>query len=179
MFNMYDDVGVKTVVQNPYKLKELEAIAPTHNRVTEEKNRQQEQSSEYKMSEEAKKVYKNMANLHVEEEILHVSQLMHSEVVTVRETETIHECWLKMEEHNLKQIPIVKVNGNIKGLATMTNIAKSLIEHRDNPDYIDHTSINSIAIKDVMTVEPVTDVRIRYCCYLFINLIHSSSCLCS
>ncbi len=161
MFNMYDDIGIKTQVSNPYNVKKLEAIAPTHNRVTDKKEQESKNKQSFAdhLNNEAKNTYKKMANIHVEEEILHVSQLMHSEIITIQEDQSIYECWQLMEESDLKQIPVIGIDGKIKGLATMKNMLNSLVENRNNSEYIMQTQIIKITKKDIMTAEPISDIR--------------------
>ena len=160
MFNMYDDVGVKTPIDRPYEVKKLEPSSPIHNRVNEKKDQNSNSSSFHEhLSDEAKSAYKKMANIHVEEQILHAYQIMSAIVVTVKENSTIYDCWLLMEEHDLKQIPVIGLNGKIKGLATMKNIAKSLVDNLHNARYIHETVIDAITIHNIMTAEPISDIR--------------------
>ncbi|MCK5110400.1 MAG: CBS domain-containing protein [Arcobacteraceae bacterium] len=163
MFNMYDDVGIKTKIPDPYKVKKLDMSSPIENRVSEKKEQEQEQNEQLSqhtnMSNEAKNAYKKMANIHVDEEILHAYQLMSSKVVTVKSTDNIYNCWLKMEENDLKQIPVVGLTGKLTGLATMRNIVKSMIEHKEDSQYINNATVDSIAIHDIMTAEPISDIR--------------------
>jgi len=111
------------------------------------------------MSDEAKQAYKKMANIHVEENIYHAYQLMNSPVITIRDIDTIEQCWAKMVEYDLKQMPIMGANGKIKGLATMKSIAKALIKHLDDANYIYEAKVDTIAIHDIMTAEPIADIR--------------------
>lgn len=160
---MYDDVGIKTKIPDPYKVKKLDMSSPIENRVSEKKEQEQEQNEQLSqhtnMSNEAKNAYKKMANIHVDEEILHAYQLMSSKVVTVKSTDNIYNCWLKMEENDLKQIPVVGLTGKLTGLATMRNIVKSMIEHKEDSQYINNATVDSIAIHDIMTAEPISDIR--------------------
>jgi CBS domain-containing protein len=157
---MYDDAGVKIELSNPYEVKKLEAINPVHNKTYNKKDQESKQSK-FKdiVNSEAKNEYKKIANIHLEEEVIHAYQLMHSEVITINSNESIYKCWEKMEQYDLKQIPTVGLNGKIQGLATMKNISKALIENLDNSKYIYHTSIDTIAIHDVITAEPISDIR--------------------
>ncbi len=160
MFNMYDDAGIKTQITNPYQVKKLEPIAKVKNKVTQEKEDEESKSKQHNaFSNEAKNSYKQMANIHIEENILHAFQLMHSEFVTLRDTDSIYTCWQTMEKSDLKQIPVVGLNGKIKGLATMKNLSKSLIENLDNPQFIHQTEVDTIIIHDIMTAEPISDIR--------------------
>ncbi len=167
MFNMYDDVGVKTQIPDPYRVKKLEMSSPIQNRVSDKKEQWQEQKQEQygqssqhtNMSDEAKNAYKKMANIHVDEEILHAYQLMSSKVVTVKSSDSIYTCWLKMEENDLKQILILGLNGKLTGLATMRNIVKSMIEHKKDSEYINNATIDTIALHDIITAEPISDIR--------------------
>ncbi len=160
MFNMYDDVGIKTQIINPYNVKKLEPSSPVHNRVSDEKEQEDNNSNQNpNMSNEAKTAYKQMANIHIDEEILHAFQLMSAKIVTVKYNDSIYDCWLKMEENDLKQIPIIGFNGKLTGLVTMRNIIKSMIENKENSQYINNTIVEKISISDIITAEPISDIR--------------------
>jgi len=159
MFNMYDDTGIKTQITNPYQVKKLEPISQIKNKVTKRKEEEQSQSGQPQFSNEATNTYKQMANIHIEENILHVYQLMHSEFVTLLDTDNLYMCWQAMEKSDLKQIPVVGHNGKIKGLATMKNLLKTLMNNLDNPDFIHQTMVDTIIIHNIMTAEPISDIR--------------------
>ena len=163
MFNMYDDQGVKLPIEDPYKVKALDPTNPINKYANKQKEKDNNEFEDFldkdNFPNEAKDAYKKMANIHVEEDIYHASQLMSFPVITVQDNETIHECWLKMQEYDLKQIPIMGEHGKLKGLATMKNIAKSMIEHSHNTNYAFETKVNDIILRDIMTAEPITDIR--------------------
>ena len=160
MFNMYDDAGVKTAINQPYEVKKLEPASAIHNRVNEKKEQDNpQQTFDEHLSDEAKNVYKKMANIHVEEQILHAYQIMSSNVITVKDSDSIHSCWQLMEEHDLKQIPVLGATGKIKGLATMKNIVSALIDNIYNPEYIQETVVDKITRHNIMTAEPISDIR--------------------
>jgi len=157
---MYDDAGVKFQVADPYQVKKLEAISPLQNKINKKKEGDEQKSSfEQMMNNEAKSAYKKMANIHIEEEVLHAYQLMHSKFVTIKDNQKIIECWNIMLENDVKQIPVVGLDGKIKALATMKSITTAMMKNRTNPTYVEETSIYEISIKDVMTAEPIADIR--------------------
>ena len=161
MFNMYDDAGIKTQIINPYQVKKLEPISKLTNKATEKTNSDEQNTSAKHPSfgSEAKNAYKKMADMHIEEKILHVYQLMHTDFVTLKETDTIDQCWQLMEENDVKQIPVIGFSGKIKGLVTMKNLTKALIDNLNNPRFIYETAVDNITIHDIMTAEPISDIR--------------------
>ena len=161
MFNMYDDAGIKIPMRHPYETQKIQPSSPIHNRVNEKKEQDSNNQGSFDdhLSEDAKIAYKKMANIHVEEKVLHAYQIMSSTVVTVKDTDSIYSCWQLMEEHDLKQILVLASSGKIKGLATMKNIAISLIDNLHNPDYIHETVVDKITRHNIMTAEPVSDIR--------------------
>ena len=163
MFNMYDDEGVKVPIVQPYEVKQLSPSAMITNdravRQKEESQREHYKFNHEDIPQDAIDEYKKMAKLHVEEPIYHVYQLMSKEVISVIESESIYNCWKIMDEHDLKQIPVIGLNGKLKGLATMTNITKAIIENIDDTHYINHTPIGEITVTGIMTAEPISDIR--------------------
>jgi len=159
---MYDDAGVKFQVTDPYQVTKLQAISGIRQKVSskqEDEQKQKRSTFQEHLSSEAKNVYKQMANIHIDEEILHAYQLMSTNVVTVKATDSIYDCWVKMNENNLKQMPVLGFDDELKGLATISNIAKAMIENQTNTSYINVTPINSITMCDIMTAEPISDIR--------------------
>ncbi len=160
MFNMYDDAGVKIPIVKPYEVERLQPASPIHNRVNEKKDQDNSGSNFHEhLDDEAKNAYKKMANIHVEEQILHAYQIMSSKVVTVKDSMSIYDCWLLMEEHDLKQIPVLGAGGKIKGLATMKNIVSVLVDNLNSPEYIHETVVDKITRHNIMTAEPISDIR--------------------
>jgi CBS domain-containing protein len=158
---MYDDNGDKFPVSNPYEVKKLIATTLVQDKIkhNEQKKEQKKKRFQDVIDNNVANAYKQIANIHIEEKVFHAYQLMHHDVITINEHDSIYECWVKMLKYDVKQIPIVGINDKIKGLATMKNITKTLIEHIKNPNFIYNTSINTIAIKEVMTAEPIADIR--------------------
>ena len=165
---MYDDQGIKTPI-NPindsYHINDIELISSIKNRLNKKQNQQSKQSKNKKskfdqlIDNDAINEYKKMANLHIEEEVFHVYEIIDNKLITTLFTDTIYKCWQILDENDLKQIPMVDLNGKIKGLATISNIAKAMVENLEDSHYIKHTSINEIAVHDIVTAEPISDIR--------------------
>jgi CBS domain-containing protein len=44
-------------------------------------------------------------------------------------------------------------------MATVKEIAKILMKYKHSPNFIENTKISTIAIKDIITAEPIADIR--------------------
>jgi CBS domain-containing protein len=157
---MYDDVGIKTQINNPYKVKKLESIASS-NKNSFHLNEDYEHPSHKKRENqsEAKNAYKKIANIHMDEEILHTYQLMNKKVISLLPDESIALCWKKMNDNDMKQMAVIRDDGKLVGLATMKNILNAMIKNKENTQYIDEAVISEVMIKNIITTDPITDIR--------------------
>jgi acetoin utilization protein AcuB len=162
MFNMYDDEGVKLPIINPYEVKRLEKSSAVQNRVSRDDKGEEKgnkQSFESHLNDEAKQAYKKMIDIHVDEEILHTYQLMHSDIISIQESHSLKECWDIMRENELKQVVVLSLDGKLQGIATMKKLVQKLVENLGNRDYLEAGFVSSITEKNIITAEPISDIR--------------------
>ena len=159
MFNMYDDEGIKIQVNNPYELKRLEPVGKVTNKINDKYQEAQQKASYQHINQEAKIAYKKMANIHIEEQIFHAYEIMNPDIIMAIYDKTIYECWLLMEQNDLKQLAVVDLVGKIKGVVSMKNIAKAIIDNIQDSDYMKKTAVKEIVTYNVITAEPISDIR--------------------
>jgi CBS-domain-containing membrane protein len=84
---------------------------------------------------------------------------MDTTFTTIKDTSTIRECWDIMKSNDIKQIPTINENNTINGLVLMKTMIDEIIKNIENPKYIDTTMIKQIAITNIVTAQPTTDIK--------------------
>ena len=158
MFNMYDD-GLKIDTHTSPLVGKTQKISHIVNEKNEQYEQAEQKANYEDITQEAKNAYKKIANIHVEEELIHAYEIMNSDIISVQNTIMIFDCWKILEKENIKQLAVTDENGKIKGLISMNKIAQVTIENINNSYYIYENSIKSLVNYNIITAEPITDIR--------------------
>lgn len=167
MFAVYNDKGLsfRDTLDNLYSLSEIKKISPLRNNVENglpqsfsinHKQQESKKSSE----EEAKLAYKKIANIDIKEPIYHVSKIMTSPVISISSNKSIKEAYELMKEKNIRQIPIIDSTTNV--LANILTIRQILKQLNDDINFAKLSmvkSLNTIEPKQIITTDPITDLR--------------------
>jgi CBS domain-containing protein len=156
---MYDDEGFKIKINNPYEIKKLEPISKVINKINDKYKKSKRNFLYKNINQEAKSIYKRTANIHKEEQIFHAYEIMSPDIIMITSDKIIHECWLLMEQNDLKQLAVVDLYGKIQGVVSMKNIAKAIIDNIQNPDYMKKIAVKEIVTYNIITAEPISDIR--------------------
>lgn len=162
MFAMYDDDGLnfRSTIDHLYDVHEMSPIRHIKNDLKHEQNSSQFQSL-YKgnIDEEARNKYKQIANLSTRTEIYHVEQIMTHKPVIINDDLTIEECYELMEKNELRQLLVRSDKMNtLKGIITKNTLLDYLMKHLGVED-IEQTKITEIYEKNIITTDPITDIR--------------------
>lgn len=161
MFAMYDDDGLnfRSTIDRLYTVHE---VAPSQ---TIKNKREDNEQSKFKdsfsnITQEAKNKYKQMANIDTVAEVFHVNQIMHHPVITVGGDATIKECYDVMMNEHIQQLPILAHNDtHVKGMITLHDILKHMMEDVESAKYSVEKTVDEIATKKIITTDPISDVR--------------------
>ena len=164
MFAMYDDDGLKfrSTIDHLYNLHE---ITPSDGikSATEREQQGSFKDNLYhgnKITQEAKEKYKQITNLDTRAEIYHVEQVMTRNVITVNDTKTIKECYDIMIDNNIGQLPIIADSElHLKGIISFNDLLKYIMEDIDYAKHNIHKHIYEISAKNILTTDPISDIR--------------------
>lgn len=167
MFAIYNNNGLsfRNTIDNLYSLSNVDSIARIKNNSEEGLPKDHSLKSrkklyENKNLEEAKSVYKKMANIDTKEPIFHVKDLMIKDVIILYDNNTLYEAYNLMEEHNFRQIPILKKEDNqIIGLVTQEFILNLLVGDLEFAQSIMERELSTFNFNEVITSDPITDIR--------------------
>ena len=87
-----------------------------------------------------------------------LSQVMTKSVISVHETEEFHVVHEKMQNHDIRHLPVVNDAGVLVGLLTQRYLYKTYSPRKleDGSWYYDKASLDSFILKNVMISEPYT-----------------------
>jgi len=167
MFAIYNNNGLsfRSTIDNLYTLSNVDSIARVRNNTEEGLPKDHSLKSKKKLYEnqnieEAKSVYKKMANIDTKEPIFHVQDLMTRDVISLNEDNTLHEAYELMQEHEFRQIPILNKDDNkIIGLATQEFILDLLVGDLEFAQNIMERELSTFDFNEVITSDPITDIR--------------------
>lgn len=167
MFAIYNNNGLsfRSTIDNLYTLSNVDSIARVRNNTEEGLPKDHSLKSKKKLYEnqnieEAKSVYKKMANIDTKEPIFHVQDLMTRDVISLNEENTLLETYELMQEHEFRQIPILNKDDNqLIGLVTQEFILDLLVGDLEFAQNIMERKLSTFDFKEVITSDPITDIR--------------------
>ncbi len=167
MFAIYNNNGLsfRSTIDNLYTLSNVDSIARVRNNTEEGLPKDHSLKSKKKLYEnqnieEAKSVYKKMANIDTKEPIFHVQDLMTRDVISLNEENTLLEAYELMQEHEFRQIPILNKDDNqLIGLVTQEFILDLLVGDLEFAQNIMERKLSTFDFKEVITSDPITDIR--------------------
>ena len=165
MFAMYDDDGLnfRSTIDTLYTVQKVANSQRVKNDPYKEKDHTHNSFDSFqkkRVTQEAKSKYKQMLNLDTKVEIFHVEQVMSYNTTIVNDTNTIQECYDLMEQNKVQQLLIRADKGNhLKGMITKQEILEFIINNR-SLNNIQNTPIHQIAQKNIITTDPITDIRL-------------------
>lgn len=107
----------------------------------------------------AKKAYREMLHLTEREAILHAHQLMSHPVATAQVGQDILSIWEKLREKHYHQLPVLDERRQIVGMVSELNLLRVLLIEDRQLSYIPGKTVADIMSADVITADPITDVR--------------------
>lgn len=167
MFAIYNNNGLsfRSTIDNLYSLSNVDSIARVRNNTEEGLPKDHSLKSRKKLYEnksvdEAKSIYKKMANIDTKEPIFHVKDLMTRDVISLNEDNTLFEAYNLMQEHEFRQIPVLnKEDNQIIGLVTQEFILNLLVGDLEFTQNIMERELSTFDFNEVITSDPITDIR--------------------
>jgi len=163
MFAMYDDDGLnfRSTIDHLYDVHE---ISPTRH-IINDMNKKGNSSSRFQslyqgnINEEAREKYKQIANMNTRTEIYHVEQIMTHKPIIINDDTSIKEAYELMENNEIRQLLIRSDKQNtLKGMITKNMLLEFLMNHIGE-DHIDDTEVALVGEKNIITTDPITDIR--------------------
>ncbi|QKF66430.1 CBS domain-containing protein [Arcobacter venerupis] len=166
MFAIYNnpDVDFKGTNNDLYALKDVARVNKTYlnpdeqtfdNLIKHQNNEKQHNDS----INEALNSYKKMAKIDTSEMIFHVKDIMTKDCVYIDSISTIQEVYDVMEEFKIKQLPIATFGKKILGMIDKEIILNLLMNDIENSKNILEKKIEDIYIPQLITADPITDIR--------------------
>lgn len=162
MFAVYNNgsVGFRNTVDNLYSLKELSSpnkvrLNPDDESLFQDFTNKKRDDSK----EKALNTYKKIANLDTTEKVYHVSEIMTSDCITLTSDYTLEEAYHSLKDNMLNQIPVTTNNKKILGMISKKVILNLIIEDIDNAKEIIDRKIDDIYLPELITTDPITDIR--------------------
>lgn len=163
MFAIYNNgsVGFRSTADNLYELKNTNApldarLKPDDDTLFQELSKKQEQNGP---TVEAVNIYKKMSNIDTSEIVYHVEDIMTTNCMYVTDKSTLQDAYDILKEHDFSQMPILTSDKKILGMINKKIILNLLIEDIENSRSILSKKLEDLYLNEVITTEPITDIR--------------------
>jgi len=85
---------------------------------------------------------------------------MSIKVTTVKDDITIRECYELMQENSIQQLPIISHSSSkLKGIITIHDLVRFIFNNIEDAYFNSNKSISEISTKQIITTEPISDIR--------------------
>ncbi|MAD41668.1 MAG: CBS domain-containing protein [Arcobacter sp.] len=166
MFAIYNNgsVGFRSTADNLYNLKNVDkpsevVFKPEEGFIQDFSNTQKENEHNRNIDQTAINKYKKMANIDISEPVYHIQDIMTRDCVTVDNKSTILEAYDLLKENKVSQLPVVSFARKIIGLIDKKIILNLIMDDIQDSEDIIHKKIDDIYLPELITVDPVSDIR--------------------
>ena len=163
MFAIYNNgsVGFRSTADNLYELKNTNApldarLKPDDDTLFQELSKKQEKNGP---TSEAVNIYKKMSNIDTSEIVYHVEDIMTADCMYVTDQSTLQDAYDILKEHDFSQMPILTSEKKILGMINKKVILNLLIDDIENSRSILSKKLEDLYLNEVITTEPITDIR--------------------
>lgn len=111
------------------------------------------------VSRKAEQAYREMLCVTEREAILHAHQVMSHPVATVPITLDILPAWEELRERNYRQLPVLDAQQRIVGMVSERQLLRFLLIDEAQISYVQGKTVADAMSAEVITADPVTDVR--------------------
>jgi acetoin utilization protein AcuB len=111
------------------------------------------------VSLKAKQAYREMLHLTDRQAILHAHQIMSNPVTTAQFTQDIVSAWAQLREQRYHQLPVLDERQRIVGMVSEHDLLRVLLIEDTELSYIRGKTVADVMSSEVITADPVTDVR--------------------
>ncbi|BAK72632.1 MAG: HPP family protein [Arcobacter sp.] len=161
MFAIYNNgrVGFRSTVDNLYNLKNVDELDKTRFKPDEgliqsfSNEEKEEQKKEFLNS------YKKMANIDTLEPVYYIKDIMTRDVFSLDNKATIEDAYNFLKDNKITQAPIIDFGKKIIGMINKKIILNLLMEDIENIKSILNKKIEDIYLPEVITSEPLSEVR--------------------
>lgn len=164
MFAIYNNgsVSFRSTADNLYEIKNTErpqkaSLKPDDDTLFQdyldrEKNGSQE--NQQQINE-----YKKIANIDTSDIVYHVKDIMTADCICIDTVNSVSSAYHKLRDNQVNQIPIVSNGHKIMGMINKKMILNLLMDDLDNSRTILNKALHEIYLPEVITTDPISDIR--------------------
>ena len=164
MFAIYNkgSVGFRSTVDNLCSLNNIENIQasrfnPDEGTIQNFDNLLNKQDKETK--KEAINMYKKMANIDTSEIIYQAKDIMTKNCIYIDEKSSVKDAYDVLKEYKVGLLPVVSFGKRIIGTIDKKIILNLLMDDLENPQNVLERKIEDIHLPQIITADPLTDIR--------------------
>lgn len=164
MFAIYNRGGVsfRSTADNLYEIKNTEKPQGASLKPDDDTLFQDYLDKEKKGTSENQaqiNIYKKIANIDTTDIVYHIKDIMTKDCINIDISNTILDSYNILREKQVTQIPVVSNGEKLMGMINKKMILNLLIEDIDNGRSILNRSLNEIFLPEVITSDPISDIR--------------------
>lgn len=115
--------------------------------------------NELQVSRKAQQAYREIRQLKHHEPVYHAYQVMTHPVRTISMNISILDAQRKCQQYGFRQMPVISPQQQIVGMLSITDVMQFVIIDGEEIHYIPGKKVSDAMSKDVITADPVTDIR--------------------
>lgn len=116
--------------------------------------------SAFSASQKGVAAYKETFENQHRERIIHAYQVMSHPVMTLPLSITLEKAYLFFKEHRIEQAPVINLQNKLVGILALKDLLNvMMIENHEIHAVMDNKTIADIMEEDVITADPVSDIR--------------------
>lgn len=161
MFAIYNNgtVGFRSTADNLYNLKNVEELSettfkPDEGIINNFSNKDSEQQKRESLNS-----YKKMANIDTLEPVYYAKDIMTKDIFSLDNKTTIEEAYNFLKDNKITQAPITSFGKRMIGILNKKIILNLIMDDIENIKNILNKKIEDIYLPEIITAEPLADVR--------------------
>lgn len=158
MFAIYNNgtVQFRSTSDNLYSLKKVDNLEKTRLQTSEGTITD---FSGDKNNGAAINTYRKMAKIEKQDNLYHVEDIMSEDCLCIEKNKTLDEAYTFLKDNKINQVPVITENRQLDSMINKKFILNMIMADINNASYIVDKKIGEFLLPEVITTDPISDIR--------------------